>query len=116
MTKIVIQNMNAVEFSVDKQKNILDNIHYQHIDWLHSCGGKGKCTTCKMIIKKGKELLTPKSAIEKQFINQGTLTENERLSCQCRLKSSSSEEDRLVICVAQDNKLPHIAYTTCEES
>lgn len=111
MPKVKIQNMNAVEFSADTKKSILQNILDEYIDWLHSCGGKGKCTTCKMIVKEGSEILTPKSSVEKNFAKQEKLSENERLACQCSIKHKADEDITLVICVADENKLPHINYS-----
>lgn len=113
MPKITIQNMNALEFSADTKKSLLQNILDQPIDWLHSCGGKGKCTTCKMIVKKGEENLTPKSSVEKNFLEQEKLTANERLACQCSFKNNLDISATLVICTAEENKLPHIDYSDC---
>lgn len=105
--------MNAVEFSADTKKNLLQNILNEPIDWLHSCGGKGKCTTCKMIVREGIENLTPKGSVEKSFSEQGKLSENERLACQCSFKQKIEEDKTLVICTAEENKLPHIDYSDC---
>lgn len=113
MSTITIQNMNAVEFSADTKKSVLQNILDEQLDWLHSCGGKGKCTTCKMIVKEGAELLTPKGSVEKNFFELEKLKENERLACQCSLKNNIEEDSKLVICVADSNKFPHIEYSAC---
>lgn len=113
MPKITIQNMNAVEFSADIKKSLLHNILEQQIDWLHSCGGKGKCTTCKIIIKKGSQNLTPKGSAEKKFFELEKLTQNERLACQCSFKTNLEDDTNLIICVANENKLPHIHYSEC---
>ncbi|WP_338812162.1 2Fe-2S iron-sulfur cluster-binding protein [Bernardetia sp. Wsw4-3y2] len=113
MPKITIQNMNAVEFSADTKKSLLQNILDEQIDWLHSCGGKGKCTTCKMIIKEGGENLTPKGSVEKNFFALEKLKENERLACQCSFKNKVEQDTKLVICVGNKNKLPHIEYSAC---
>ncbi len=113
MPKIIIQNMNAVEFSADTKKSLLQNILDEQIDWLHSCGGKGKCTTCKIIIKDGAKNLTPKGSVEKNFFELEKLKENERLACQCSLKKNTEEDAKLIICAAEENKLPHIDYSEC---
>ena len=113
MPKITIQNMNTVEFSADTKKSLLQNILDQQIDWLHSCGAKGKCTTCKMIIKEGAENLTPKGSVERNFFELEKLKENERLACQCSFKSKIEDDAKLVICAANENKLPHIDYSDC---
>ena len=55
MPQIIIDNLasKAIE-SEDKSKKLLQ-ILLEHVDWMYSCGGKGRCTTCKVVVKKGME-------------------------------------------------------------
>mgnify|MGYP006203281137 CR=1 FL=1 len=107
MPRIVIQNLG--NFTIDFQetdRKVIELIHEFGIDWMHACGKKGRCTSCKMIIRQGQELLSPPTDREVFFRNQNRLGEAERLSCQSILN-----EGELHIRVAEINKFPHLSYT-----
>lgn len=105
MPQIIIDNLasKAIE-SEDKSKKLLQ-ILLGHTDWMHACGGKGRCTTCKVIVKKGMEYFDPITEAEQRFINLNKLRPDERLSCQVTIS------DDIVVAVAEEYKLPHLKYT-----
>lgn len=106
MTKIRIRNLNNQEVvSNDNSKSILDIIHEAPLDWMHSCGGKGRCTTCKMIVHEGLASFDTPNEAEQKLIENGRLAKNERLACQNKLN------DDIEISVADNNKFPHINYS-----
>ena len=83
MVKIVIENLGKKELLVnDLQLSVLRHIHSHFLDWMHACGGKGRCTTCKMIVLSGMEKINPLTVAELKYRNQGALANNERLACQ----------------------------------
>ena len=83
MVKIVIENLGKKELLVnDFSIPVLRHIHAHFIDWMHACGGKGRCTTCKMIVLSGMENISWPSAAEQNYRSKGALAENERLTCQ----------------------------------
>lgn len=54
-----------------------------------NCFGHGQCGTCKVLVKKGKENLSPKTVFEKvtfglRLLNVG-FEDEMRLSCQCKV-------------------------------
>lgn len=102
--KIVNLNGKLVHFG-EGSKTVLSILHENFIDWMHACGGKGRCTTCKMIVTKGNRYLPPLTRLEQKFAESGRLANNERMACQC-----VPEED-LTIRVPEQNKLPHMEYT-----
>lgn len=107
MPRIVIQNLFNREINSDAaDRKVIELIHENGIDWMHACGKKGRCTTCKIILISGKENLSPLTEAEEKFANQGRLKSNERLSCQAKLASGE-----LTIRVAEINKFPHIEYS-----
>jgi ferredoxin, 2Fe-2S len=107
MVKIVIENLAQKELSpVDPSKSILNVLQSNFIDWMHACGGKGRCTTCKMIVVEGMDLLTPLTPTEVKYRSLGQLAENERLSCQTRATGSCR------IRVPEESKMPHMEYTS----
>jgi 2Fe-2S ferredoxin len=106
MGKVVIQNLGGKSIDCRGKKERLLDILLQATDWMHACGGKGRCTTCKAIILKGIEKLPERTEAEMRFVNMGRLQPNERLCCQVEIESID-----LVLKVPEENKLPHLAYT-----
>jgi ferredoxin, 2Fe-2S len=76
------------------------------IDWMHACGGKGRCTTCKAVVRKGGENLIPKSPVELKYESQNLLAPDERLCCQAKLIHGELEVE-----VPEESKLPHVQYS-----
>ena len=108
MPKIIIRNLNNKLIEVnDGKQTILEAIHEAQVDWMYSCGGKGRCTTCKMFIHSGQAALGADSEAEAKLRNLERLAVNERLTCQSYLK------DDIEISVTERNKFPHITYTDC---
>ena len=106
MAKILIRNLNnKVILANDGSSSILNNIHSAGIDWMHACGAKGRCTTCKMVVHSGLKSLGPDTEADSKFRSLGKLKDNERLACQNVLKGD------LDISIAEANKFPHMEYT-----
>jgi ferredoxin, 2Fe-2S len=105
MPEIIIGNMNRVRVPfTETTRPLLYHIQRNYIDWMHACGGKGRCTTCKVIIKEGKQHFQPLTRAEEQYQKQGLLLENERLACQAIVTGT------VVVFVPDENKLPHVEY------
>jgi len=107
MVKIVIENLAQKQLSdVDSSKSILKVVQSHFIDWMHACGGKGRCTTCKMIVIEGMDQLSRPSPAELKYRSLGQLSESERLACQtkalgfCRIR------------IPDACKMPHMDYTS----
>ncbi len=106
MPKITIRNLNNKEVSsLNNSQTILNIIQESGIDWMHACGGKGRCTTCKARVLLGIEHLGDRSKFEEKLINLNVLAADERLCCQCILKGDVTIE------VPNENKLPHLKYS-----
>lgn len=106
MPKIIIQNLYNKEIFVENEdKTLLEIILENKLDWMHACGGKGKCTTCKIQVVAGLDHISPITSGELKFQNQKRLTDNERLSCQSYVHGD------IVIRVADENKFLHIQYS-----
>lgn len=106
MPKIVIQNLFNREVIIhNEEKTILDTIHENDIDWMHACGKKGRCTTCKMIILQGEENLSPISAAEQKYFDMNKLESGERLSCQCKAWGDT------LVKIPAESKFPHMKYS-----
>lgn len=106
MPKIVIQNLHNKEIFIRNEDiNLLGAIHENNIDWMHACGGKGRCTTCKVQVLEGLENFSEESVAELKYRNMKRLKSDERLSCQCQIKGD------IVVRVAPENKFNHINYS-----
>lgn len=104
MARIVIRNLGKSFESSDFSRSLLALIHDQGIDWMHACGGKGRCTTCKAIILEGDNLLSDYTTAESRYQKQGLLRPGERLACQTKIKGD------VVVEVPDTSKFPHITY------
>jgi ferredoxin, 2Fe-2S len=106
MVKIVIENLGKKEVDVnDFSRPVLHHLHGHRVDWMHGCGGKGRCTTCKMIVLEGMENITPLTSAEEHYRSAGALGLSERLACQAIIFGS------VLIRVPEEYKLPHVQYT-----
>ena len=106
MPKIIIKNLNNQEVELnDPKKSVLQLIGESYIDWMQACGGKGRCTTCTMVVHQGMEHLNELTAAEEKFKSAGRLNANQRLACQCVAASD------IVISTPEKYKLPHVNYS-----
>ena len=106
MSKITISNLNNKQVvSHNNSKTVLSIMHENFIDWMHACGGKGRCTTCKMKIIEGYDQISLLSDFEEKMRKVRRLAANERLACQCSASGDITVE------VPEDCKLPHINYS-----
>lgn len=104
MARIVIRNLGKSVEVKDFSKTILHHVLAAHIDWMHACGGKGRCTTCKAIVLSGEQNLNSTTPAERHFQEQGLLNHHERLICQVKLSGD------VTLDVAEEGKLPHLTY------
>ena len=106
MVKIIIENLAEKEVIVgETHRSALAVFQEHHIDWLHTCGGKARCTSCKMIVTSGMDGLSGLTTVEKNYRRQRLLGENERLACQVRVTST------IRVAVPEETKLPHVTYS-----
>ena len=106
MAVIVIKNLEKKTLEVqDFSKTLLQHVHENGLDWMYTCGGKGRCTTCKVIVVQGEQNLEPKTHAELRYESQGLLADRERLACQVRIKGDVGIE------VPEEGKLPHVKYS-----
>ncbi len=101
MPKIIIQNLNNQELSIKNEAlTLLDAIHSNDIDWMHACGKKGRCTTCKAIVIEGIDNISPITAVEQKYLDNKKLATNERLTCQCKITGD------VIVQIPEESELP----------
>jgi 2Fe-2S ferredoxin len=104
MPTLTVQNLPAV-VPVPSGSTLLAALQAAGHDWMHACGAKGRCTTCRLVLVSGAEALTPPTAPELRYQATGRLQPNERLTCQARLS-----EGHITGRVPEATKLPHVHY------
>ena len=106
MSRITIENVFKKTLKVaDHSRSLLKHLQDNGIDWMHACGGKGRCTTCKVIVLEGKTNFQQLTSAEKRYRQEKALKDNERLACQAQIHGD------VTIMVPPEYRLPHIKYS-----
>ncbi|MEM9325643.1 MAG: 2Fe-2S iron-sulfur cluster-binding protein [Bacteroidota bacterium] len=104
MLKITIKNLLRETIEWDEKIPNLLQVLLRHTDIMHACGGKGRCTTCRVKILEGGVGLPEDSGAERRFRSLDRLSFDERLSCQI------VPAQDLIIEIPNESKLPHLHY------
>ena len=105
MPTIVIANLKSKSIHCADKRESLLHILLTSTDWMHACGGKGRCTTCKARIIEGMDHLTARTKPEEQYMKMNKLQVDERLTCQTFPLGDVTVE------VPKETQLPHLTYT-----
>ncbi|WP_426061190.1 2Fe-2S iron-sulfur cluster-binding protein [Hymenobacter sp. B1770] len=105
MALLTIENLPGAAVEVLAGTTLLAAIQAAGHDWMHACGAKGRCTTCRLQVSSGLENLSPPSDTELRYRAAGRLLANERLTCQARLPAGAVTGR-----VPEATKLPHVQY------
>ncbi|WP_088033948.1 2Fe-2S iron-sulfur cluster-binding protein [Evansella clarkii] len=81
MPKVTVPGFES--FEAEKGKKLVLALEDNGIDILHRCGGKAKCTTCRVKVHEGD--FGPLTDIEKEAFKRKGMDDSLRLSCQVRL-------------------------------
>jgi len=106
MPDLIVQNLNQRQIPVEPGQTLLKAVQAAGIDWMHACGAKGRCTTCRIIVLQGMEYLGELSPAEQRYRSNHRLKDNERLTCQCMLEGGNVTGK-----VPEQTKLPHMNYS-----
>jgi 2Fe-2S ferredoxin len=77
--------------------NLLKCAEVLGIELLHSCGGVAACTTCRVIVTKGKENLSPIQLAEEEVLAAAGILQSHRLACQARIYGDVTFERPIVV-------------------
>jgi 2Fe-2S ferredoxin len=105
MPLLTIENLPDAAVEVPTGATLLAALQAAGYDWMHACGAKGRCTTCRIQVKAGLENLSPPTDAELRYRAAGRLLPHERLTCQARLPTGEVTGR-----VPQATKLPHVRY------
>src|SRR5687768_16341913 len=77
-------------------ESILDASLKAGIPHFHACGGKGKCSTCRILILEGAENLAPVNKIESFLRSRIPFPEKVRLACQTMVEKGAVKVERII--------------------
>ena len=106
MPLLTIENLSGAPIPVPPGATLLAALQAAGHDWMHACGAKGRCTTCRVLVLAGPEHLSPPTEAELRYRAAGRLLPTERLTCQARLPAGAVTGR-----VPEATKLPHVRYT-----
>jgi ferredoxin len=93
MPKVTVPDHGS--FEVEAGTKLALALEDNGINILHRCGGKAKCTTCRVEVIEGN--FGSLTDIEKQaFANKG-IEEDLRLSCQCRVNEDVTVVPKMTV-------------------
>ena len=105
MPLLTIDNLPGEAMPVPAGATLLAALQAAGHDWMHACGAKGRCTTCRVQVLAGLENLTPATEPELRYRAAGRLLPTERLTCQARLPAGEATGR-----VPEATQLPHVHY------
>jgi 2Fe-2S ferredoxin len=105
MALLTIENLPGAAVNVPAGATLLAALQAAGHDWMHACGAKGRCTTCRIEVCAGLEHLSLLTAAELRYRAAGRLLPTERLTCQAQLPSGD-----VVGRVPEATQLPHVQY------
>ena len=105
MALLTIENLSGATVAVPAGATLLAALHAAGHDWMHACGAKGRCTTCRLEVRTGLESLSPPTDAELRYRAAGRLLPHERLTCQARLPAGHVSGR-----VPAATQLPHQQY------
>ncbi|RNI26868.1 adenylate/guanylate cyclase domain-containing protein [Rufibacter latericius] len=79
-----------------KYQTILEASLQAGIPHYHACGGKGECTTCRVLVLEGAEQLSDINTCERTVRVVRNLPENVRLACQTHVQGEGVKLNRLI--------------------
>lgn len=81
---------------VEEGQTVLQASLAAGIPHYHACGGKGQCTTCRVLVLQGQEQLTPPTSYERAIKNIKKFPDNVRLACQSKVNGEGVKVQRLI--------------------
>jgi len=91
-----IDLINEKTFEIVEDQTILQASLEAGIPHYHACGGKARCSTCRIVIHEGEEKLSPPNKAELKLRKQKKFPCNVRLACQTRVTASDVKIQRII--------------------
>ena len=106
------------EFEISNEETLLEGALRSGIAFAHACGGRAKCSTCRIWVVDGMEACSQRTDIEASMARRLGFTDEVRLACQLRptgaltIRRLVLDETDLIIC----SQLDRAAATRVGES
>jgi len=81
---------NGREFPIDPGASVLEVLRAHRVPHASVCGGRGRCTTCRVQVVEGLDFLPPPAGVEAIALARIQATTSTRLACQIRPRHSLS--------------------------
>ena len=81
---ITVKYADGVEVKISKGTSILDASRENSIGHISMCGGRGRCSTCRVRVLSARDDLPERNGVEEQVARRLNLDSNVRLACQLR--------------------------------
>ena len=104
-----------IELKVPRGGTILEHLKQNRIPHASVCGGRGRCSTCRIRIEKSNGELPPLSIEEKRILQRIRAGEDVRLACQLPLNSDISITALLRPNIGSKDALTHHKNKSGEE-
>ena len=65
--------------------SLLEAAAFVDIELMHSCGGIGACTSCRVLVREGNEHLSSIGVAEEEQLTESGILQTHRLACQARV-------------------------------
>ncbi|KIC41513.1 guanylate cyclase [Ruegeria sp. ANG-R] len=79
-----VRYVNGPEVVAEKGMTLLEMSRANGIPHTALCGGKGRCTTCRVVVEEGADQLHPPTEVEARSLKAVGAPEGTRLACQTR--------------------------------
>lgn len=106
MPILTVQNLFDFKLEIEPGQTLLRALQAAGVDWMHACGGRGRCTSCRIVVQGGLDHFGPLTASEERYRQNGRLKPDERLTCQCTLDTGNATGS-----VPRQTMLPHMKYS-----
>ena len=84
MPKICFKNKNII-VEVEKGVSVLEAALRFGVPLYHTCGGNCSCSTCRIVVLKGRENLSKPEESENEILDAFDLLPSHRLGCQAQM-------------------------------
>ena len=92
----MIEMLNDQTFEIEEDQTILEASLAAGIQHYHVCGGKARCSTCRVIVHEGAHHLTEQNRAERRLRKRKTFPDNVRLACQTKVTGGKVKLQRII--------------------
>lgn len=82
--KVRVRYIDGPEVTAPQGPTLLEISRANGVPHLSLCGGRGRCTTCRVIVEEGADLLAPPDEVERRSLEAVNAPPGTRLACQMR--------------------------------